>query len=103
MDTSRIEGTAPRQNTENAHELDRLVVDHVLFVLTEVKNVLQEARVGEHAALHVLEGVLDEAEGPLLLADTCVGVSRRDRPNGPKLEKETTRDLLSRRRRVSVK
>jgi hypothetical protein len=39
LDTSRIEGTAPRQNTEKAHELDRLVVDHVLLVLREVEDI----------------------------------------------------------------
>ena len=39
MDTSRMEGTAPRRNTGKAHELDRLVVDHVLLVLGEVEDI----------------------------------------------------------------
>ena len=69
MDTSPINKVKTRQNTENAHELDRLVVDHVLLVLREVEDVLQEARIGEHAALHVLEAIFNKTEGPLLLAD----------------------------------
>ena len=55
MDTSRMEGTAPRRNTGKAHELDRLVVDHVLFIFRKVEDVLEERRVGEHAALHIFK------------------------------------------------
>ena len=69
MDTSPINKVKTPQDAARAHELDRLVVDHVLLVFTEVEDVLQKTGVGEHAALHVLERVLDEAEGPLLLAD----------------------------------
>ena len=67
---------ATRHNTEHAHELDGLVVDHVLFVFREIENIFEERRVGEHAALHVLEGILDEAEGPFFLADACVAIVR---------------------------
>ena len=63
---------ATRHNAENAHELDGLVVDHVLFVFREIENIFEKRRVGEHAPLHVLEGILDEAEGPFFLADACV-------------------------------
>ena len=100
MDTSPINKVKTRQNTENAHKFNCFIIYHVLLIFTEVEDVLQEARIGEHAALHVLETIFNKPEGPLLLADACVWVSRRDRRNGLKLEKETTRDLLSRRRRV---
>ena len=69
MVTSPINKVKTLQDAASAHELDRLVVDHVLLVLAEVEDVLQERAIGEHAALHVLEGVLDEAEGPFLFPD----------------------------------
>ena len=69
MDTSPINKVKTRQNTENAHKFNCFIIYHIFLIFTEVEDVLQKTGVGEHAALHVLEGVLDEAEGPLLLAD----------------------------------
>ena len=96
MDTSPINKVKSLQDAASAHELDRLVVDHVLLVLAEVENIFEERRIGEHAALHIFKTILDEAEGPFFFPDACARVSRRDR-------QQTTPDLLSRRRLMPMK